>query len=160
MSYDNLELEIACTAMRVAGRYTVAIVLKNWTLWDSFWVFRAISTKTISSCWIWEMHKERGRNFSTKDSQVPRHLPSTITDSHLSSFSTHIEYGQTILKSKYRRNAGHSLPTLFLKRPWLRWPPSRPCSLTINLPGSAIMIRGVHNVLAISFMKSTCYMSI
>ena len=55
-------------------------------------------------------HKERCQIFGTKGSQVPRHLPSTITDSHLSSFSTHIEYGQTILKSEYRRNAGHSIP--------------------------------------------------
>ena len=62
-------------------------------------------------------YKERGRNYGIKGSQVPQHLFSKIPDSYLLSFSAYIECGQIILKSKYRRNAGHSLPTSLLKRP-------------------------------------------
>ena len=69
-------------------------------------------------------------SFGTKGSQVPQHLPSTTTNSHLSSFSAHIQSGQIIPKSEYRCNAGNSLPNPLLKRPRSRWPPSRPCSFT------------------------------
>lgn len=67
-------------------------------------------------------------NFGTKGSQVPQHLPSTTTNSHLSPLSAHIQSGQIISKSDYRCNVGNSLSNPLLKRPRSRWPPSRPCS--------------------------------
>lgn len=51
----KVEMELLHTAIREAGRYTVATVLKVWSLLDSFCVCRAIPANCISSPWILEV---------------------------------------------------------------------------------------------------------
>lgn len=71
--------------------------------------------------------------------QVPQHLPSTKINSHLSSLSAHIQFGQIIPKSDYRCNAGNSLPNPILKSRGRggRRPGRAPFTPTLPIPGYA-----------------------